>query len=106
MNHKVFPFRLVTLLALLTIFGSAFAQNPCRSNQYVQATIINGDKTVCALKSTINSWENQGFAILTSKITDPSQETLAENTTTLLEVCSSNHVKVSLTNDTSTFLCN
>ena len=98
MNHKAFLFRAVALSAFFTIFGSSFAQGPCKLRGQAQATLVHTGKVVCALESTIHSWERRGFAVLTSRIASLPQTTLAEEgDSTLLEECDGNHVKVRLT---------
>ncbi len=106
MNHKVFLFLAVTLLVFLTVFSNSFAQSPCKLKNQAHATLVHTGKTVCALESTIRSWERQGFAISTSKITVPTQATLVEEDVSIpLEKCDRNHVRVSLTNVESSTFC-
>ncbi len=94
MNPKVLLFRVVTLLALLTIFGNAFAQNHCQSAKYIRATIVRSGETICALESTVRSWESKGIAIRTSVVSSQAEDTAK---------CDRNHVRVRLTGGSPTF---
>ncbi len=79
------------------------AKNPCKSSRQVQATIIRGGATVCALESTVRSWERQGIAIRTSAITVTAQTELEAEGTIPLEECEQKHVRVRLVGGTPAF---
>ncbi len=94
MNPKSLFFRVVTLLAFLTVFASAFAQSPCSSNDYVQITILRSGVKTCLAKQTAENWVADGRAIFTKTLTVDSEVQLSAEGATSLESCPTGNVKV------------
>ncbi len=103
MNPKVLFFRAVSLLALLTIFGSTFAQSLCESDRHVHATFVDGRATICAPESTISSLERKGAVIRTPVPTESFPTELAARETISLRECEENHIKVRLVDSALSF---
>ncbi len=79
---------------------------PCKSSRHIQATIVRGGSRVCALESTVSSWERQGIAMRTSAITVTPQTELVAEDTIPLEECEQKHVRVRLVGGTPAFCIN
>ncbi len=104
MNHQVFLFRTVTLLALLTIFGSTFAQTaPCQSEGYVKITLVRGGATICVPEREAVQWIADGTAVLTQNLTVNPEVPLAVENTIELEKCEPGHVKVVIVSGEESF---
>ncbi len=62
MNPKSLFFHVVSLLAFLTVFASAFAQDPCTSEGYVQVTMIRSGAVLCVQEQTAETFVADGRA--------------------------------------------
>ncbi len=103
MNQKILFFQVVVLLAFLTFFGSAFAQDPCTSEGYVQVTMIRSGAVLCVQEQTAENFVADGRAFLTQNLTVDFETSIVVKEAIALEDCQTEHVEVMLINGVKSF---
>ncbi len=91
------------MLASFTFFGSAFAQNPCRSEDSVQVTMIRSGAVLCVQEQTAETFVADGRAFLSQNLTLDFETSIVVKEAIALEDCQTEHVEVMLINGVKSF---